>query len=129
MEAKIKEYLSEHNLMAIDNDNACAMFNLGMYYKGIGDMENTFKYWYQAIKHDCCDRVDAIIGYCISLESFDYGVLYINQIIDRPYGHTVVRFIKHFGSMMNADLVNIIVNMDACPSADEYGLLKQLVSI
>ncbi len=44
----------------------------------------------------------------------NYGLLYCNRILNLVPNPYLMEFIEHFVSTMNADMVNLMVNMDIC---------------
>jgi len=98
-------------LIAIKNNCTIATYNIGMCYSLMGDDDLAIKYWFDHLEHSDA-YVRATLRQLEMKGCVDYGILYCNRALNRTSNNAIMEFVLDFVNTLNADMVNIIVNMD-----------------
>lgn len=109
----------KYYLIGISHNNASSMNNLAMYYIKLNNYVIASKYWCMAIVHNNYELVDYTLTTCKRNNLIEYGIIYINKLLNKPFEYQTISFIKHFANNMNIHLLNTIINMPYLQTDDE----------
>jgi len=116
----------KYYLMAVDHGNTTAMNNLAFHYKHRGNYELAMKYWLLEFNHSHMTQVSYILNICKIYGLKQWGILWCNKVPNNECS-SIMEYIMHFVNEMNADMVNIIINMDMAEPDPLLDSIKDLV--
>ncbi len=126
---RVQDYTNakKYHLMAIECGETGAMHDLAYIYKRSHDYEQAMKYWSQMVDHGNYTSCRTVLTMCMKKNLITLGTNYINKILNKVASTDIVSFILHFINVMDADMVNIVINM----RYDDYwyGAFRELVDI
>ncbi len=70
------------------------------------------KYWLLMVEHDDYSYALFVLEICKAYDLVAWGIFYINKVLGKIHEYNIMDFIMHFVDTLNADMVNIIVNMN-----------------
>ncbi len=103
----------KYYLMAINCGNSNAMNALAINYACEHDYEHAMKYWFLAIDHNNYECAETVLTLCQRNGLVDWGIVYYNRLLNRLSNHLIMGFIIGHIDKMNANMVNIIINMES----------------
>lgn len=115
--------------MSSEHGNTNAMNNMAMYSKKQQDYANAFKYWSMAVEHNDYGNVDWALSCFKANKLLQYGITFVNKILNKHHNIEIIQFIMHFANNMDVDMVNIIINIDPDNSDPLFYKFKKLLNI
>lgn len=109
----------KYYLMADEHGNPNAMNNLAIHYRIRCDFVNAFKCWTKAVEHNNYNCASHALSCCRTHNLLTLGSRYVNHILNKSFNNDIIMFTLHFANSMDANLVNIIINLDYCQTDDE----------
>ena len=103
----------KYYLMAIEHGNTSAMNFLASYYYRLANYEGAIIFWLCAVSHDNYDNINALLNMCEHKDFIEYGITCIYSILNKDMDDKIVDYIIKCIGNMNADMINIIVNMES----------------
>ncbi len=117
--------------MAIDNSYIFSMNNLAEYYCKCQDYCNAFKYWTLIFEHHGDYKVSYALEICRDITLNIHSIIFINKILNKSADMAIISVILAYVHEMNADVVNLIINIDLSVYQNDTSLdeFKHLIAI
>lgn len=118
----------EYYELAIQCGSVIAMSNLGHYYYKQNASANThWHWWILAVEHGHYVSVDDILTICKRDGWNSYVLSFVNRLLNKSFGKQIADIVSHFINILNADMVNVIINMPLSSDDALFNKFKELV--